>query len=93
MKSCTVMYGQCGRIPAFISQGNSTVETPNHIILNVDPGSLNCYVVMASSDTVTVIVEGRRMKTTSEFIILVTCMAWFGASLSCYMCDKFTTMS
>ena len=69
VKSCTIMYGQCGQMAAFTSQGNSTVETPNHIILNVDPGSLNCYVVMASSDTVTVIVEGRRMNTAGELIM------------------------
>ena len=60
MKSCTVMYGQCGDVLAYTSQGNSTVETPNHIELSVDPGMLDCYSVTASSGTATAVVEGRR---------------------------------
>ena len=61
VKSCTVMYGQCGQMLAYASQGNSTVETSNYISLSVKADHFECYVVTASSDTVTVVVEGQRM--------------------------------
>ena len=67
MKSCIAKYGQCGEVLVYASQGNSTVENPNRIELNVDPGILDCYVVTASSDTATVVVNGTRVTTASEY--------------------------
>ena len=66
VKLCAVMYGRCGEVLAYTTQENSTLESPNRIALRVDPGSLDCYVVTASSDTATVIVEGKRA--TGEYI-------------------------
>ena len=63
VKTCTVLYGQCDQMLAYAYQGNSTVDTPNYIALNVDASYFECYVVTASSDTVTVVVEGQRRMT------------------------------
>lgn len=59
LKSCTVQYGNCDGVLAYSSQGNSTLEATNYIALDVDPGRLGCYVVTASSDELTILVEGR----------------------------------
>ena len=71
VKSCTVKYGQCDGMLAYTSQGNSTsaVNTPNRIALNVDGERLDCYVVIASSAAITVVVNGTRMTTASEYNI------------------------
>ena len=60
MKSCIAKYRQCGEVLAYASQGNSSMEAPNRIKLSVDPGSLDCYSVTASSSTATAVVEGKR---------------------------------
>ena len=57
VKLCTVMYGECGQELVQTTQGSSTVETPNNIVLSVDVDSLECYNVTASSDELTVIVK------------------------------------
>ena len=58
VKLCTVMYGECGQELVQTTQGSSTMETPNNIVLSVDANkNLECYSVTASSDLVTVIVE------------------------------------
>ena len=41
-------------------QKNSTLNT---IALHVDPDRLECYVVTASSDEATIVVEGQRLDT------------------------------
>ena len=56
IKSCVVMYGQCGQ-ELLTARGNSTVEAPNTISLLVDSDRIDCYVVTASSGSFTVIVE------------------------------------
>ena len=70
IKSCVVMYGQCGRELKQTTRGNSTVEDPNTVSLPVDSGSLNCYVATASSGSFTIIVEAKR----EEKGIYYTCM-------------------
>ena len=57
VKFCTVMYGECGQELVQTAQRSSTVETPNNIVLSVDANVLECYVVTASSDLLTVIVD------------------------------------
>ena len=57
VKLCTVMYGKCGQELVQTTQGSSTMETPNDVILSVNANILECYSVTASSDLVTVIVE------------------------------------
>ena len=65
VKSCTVMYGPCDQQSVKTTQGKTTLEAPNYIELHVDftGGSLDCYVVTASSGTSSVVVEARRMQT------------------------------
>ena len=55
-KSCSVEYGRCNQVLVYTSlQKNSTL---NNIALDVDPDRLECYAVTASSDEVTIVVEG-----------------------------------
>ena len=63
LKSCNVKYGQRNQnlMMDYTSlQKNSTLNT---IALDVDPDRLECYVVIASSDEVTIAVEGQRLGT------------------------------
>jgi hypothetical protein len=62
------MYGQCNQALTSSSQENSTIEAPNHIMLSVDAGRLDCYIVTASSNTATVVVTGMRMTTAGMYI-------------------------
>ena len=57
IKSCVVMYGQCGQELNQTIQRNSTVEDPSIISLPVKPGGIDCYVVTASSGSFTVILD------------------------------------
>ena len=59
IKSCVVMYGQCGQELDQTAQGNSTMEDPNTIPLPVDSDRIDCYVVTASSGSFTVIVDSQ----------------------------------
>ena len=59
IKSCVVMYGQCGQELKQTTQGNSTVEDPNTISLPVDSDRIDCYVVTASSGLFSVIVDSQ----------------------------------
>ena len=59
IKSCLVMYGQCGQELDQTTRGNSTVEDPNTILLPVDSIRLDCYVVIANSGSFTVIVDSQ----------------------------------
>ena len=61
MKSCSIIYGQCGQMLGDIPQVNSTAEIANSIVLNVDPDDVDCYIVIANNETVSVIVEGKVM--------------------------------
>ena len=78
LKSCSVRYGNCdgsktSAVLPYSSQGNSTVEAPNIIELNVDPGRLACYLVTASSDSFSILIEGTsRMKSAGKFIPFFT---------------------
>ena len=56
IKSCVVMYGQCGQELDQTARGNSTVEDPNTISLPMDSDRIDCYVVTASSGSFTVVV-------------------------------------
>ena len=64
VKSCAVMYGQCDQELVGSQQGKSTMEAPNYIELRVDPAGsgLDCYVVTASSEVFSVMVEARSRK-------------------------------
>ena len=74
LKSCTVQYGNCDETLAYTSQGNSTVEAPNKTALSVDPGKLGCYVMTASSDTISILIEGRMtMTSASNFFCIYNC--------------------
>ena len=53
------MYGRCGQELEQTAQGNSTVEAPNTISLPVDSDRIDCYVVTASSGSLTVIVDSQ----------------------------------
>ena len=77
LKSCTVQYGNYDETLAYISRGNSTVEAPNKIALNVDPGRLGCYVVTASSDTISILIEGR--------ITMISAGKFFSAWSHCHI--------
>ena len=58
-KSCSIKYGHCNQMLVYTSlQKTSTLNT---IVLDVDPDKLECYVVTAVSDEVTIIVEGRSL--------------------------------
>lgn len=64
LKSCSVQYGNCdgsemSTVLSYFSQGNSTAEAPNKIELDVNPKNLVCYAVTASSDSLSILVEGR----------------------------------
>ena len=78
LKSCSVLYGNCddsrtSAVLPYSSQGNSTVEAPNKIELNLDPGRLVCYLVTASSDSFSILIEGTsRMKSAGKFIPFFT---------------------
>ena len=67
VKSCAVMYGQCGQEVAQKVKGNSTTEVPNSITLQLNPRTtIECYSVTANNNTLTVIVEGRIIKTNGK---------------------------
>ena len=54
------MYGRCDQQPVRTTQGKTTLDTPNYIELPVNTtGGIDCYVVTASSDTLSVVVEAR----------------------------------
>ena len=55
-RSCVVVYGQCNHMLVYKSQRNSTF---NRISLNINSEVFECYAVTASSDTITVVIEGQ----------------------------------
>ena len=62
IKTCNVQYSQCDREPVFVSNGNSTSEYPNTVILRfVLPSGSDCYTytVRASDGTSNVVLKGR----------------------------------
>lgn len=64
---CTVMYGHCHQELVQSSEGYTTAETPNTVMLRLMLSGLNqeyCYVVTASNGTNTVIVKGSIRKCT-----------------------------
>ena len=64
-RSCTIKYGQCTQMLIYESEDNSTL---NPISLKVDPAMLECYVVTASSNEITVLVEGQRLMRAGNFV-------------------------
>ena len=59
IKSCVVMYGQCGQELNQTERGNSTVVDPNIVSVRVNSIRIDCYVVIASSGSFTVIVDSQ----------------------------------
>ena len=57
MKSCNATYGQCGLLQSQFAQ---SVGSGTQMVLNLElSDSVNyCYTVVASNDTVTVLIEG-----------------------------------
>ena len=63
------MYGQqCDEMLVPGPQRNSTVEAPNSITLVVDSESLGCYLVRASNDSFSIIVEVRTSVSSGKFV-------------------------
>ena len=61
-KSCTVTYGQCNQMLVHHTSQTGNITNIDTITLNVDSNKLECYVVTASIDDVTISVEGQRQK-------------------------------
>ena len=74
VKLCTVLYGECGQELVQTTQGSSTMETPNNIVLSVDANVLECYSVTASSDVLTVIVDSGSATPERGIISFILCM-------------------
>ena len=100
LKSCSVQYGNCddsktSAVLPYSSHGNSTMEAPNIIELIVDPERLACYLVTASSDSFSILIEGTsRMKSAGKFILSLLCLfnrmqanfhTIFGCHMLCYI--------
>ena len=62
IKSCSVMYGQCGMMLKYTQESNSTVEVPNIVSLTLHSDKFECYVVIARSDAMTVIIEAKTIR-------------------------------
>lgn len=61
-KTCSVEYSICGQEQVFTTKGNSTLELPDRVTLQLSlPSGSNCYAytIRASNGTSTVIVEGK----------------------------------
>ena len=60
-KTCSVEYSLCNQDTVFTSEGNSTVEFPDRVVLKINlPSGSDCYMytVHANDSTNTVMVEG-----------------------------------
>ena len=57
-KSCSVKYGTCDQ-EMYTIQGNTTDQSPFTVMLELNSNPMNCYVVTASNDTLTLMVNGR----------------------------------
>ena len=61
-KTCSLEYRVCNQEQIFPTRGNSTVELPNTVILQISlPEGSDCYTytITANDGTHTVMVEGR----------------------------------
>ena len=68
-KSCNVSYGLCGQQLTNTAQGSSSPEEPNIVRVELDlsdSAAMYCYIVTASSDTFTAVVDGSSPTVTTE---------------------------